>query len=292
MTNLEITGVFIENVGVLTPGTFKFDIDSFSFKGDRGKKSVKVQTHDIDEVRFQKLGNKPGIRFALLDGGAHRFGGFKDTDLENIKEFVKTHWQMEIHNTELFIKGWNYGQANVKGKNIEFAWENTPIFEIPCTNVSQCVANKNEAVLEFHQNENSQVSLMEMRFHMPVDPDDEDEIDKVEEFKKAVLAYAGLEAETEQPITLLSDILCTTPRGRYEIKVYPTSIALHGKTYDYKIPVKTINRLFLVPHKDGRHVYFVLSLNPPIRQGQTRYSYLVFEFLKEDEQDLELAITE
>ncbi|EGT43948.1 hypothetical protein CAEBREN_30399, partial [Caenorhabditis brenneri] len=79
MTNLEITGVFIENVGVLTPGTFKFDIDSFSFKGDRGKKSVKVQTHDIDEVRFQKLGNKPGIRFALLDGGAHRFGGFKDT---------------------------------------------------------------------------------------------------------------------------------------------------------------------------------------------------------------------
>uniref|UniRef100_A0A1I7UL61 FACT complex subunit SSRP1 n=1 Tax=Caenorhabditis tropicalis TaxID=1561998 RepID=A0A1I7UL61_9PELO len=127
---------------------------------------------------------------------------------------------------------------------------------------------------------------------MPVDPENEDEIDRVEEFKKAVLAYAGLEAETEQPITLLSDILCTTPRGRYDIKVYPTSIALHGKTYDYKIPVKTITRLFLVPHKDGRHVYFVLALNPPIRQGQTRYSYLVFEFLKEDEQDLELALTD
>ena len=54
---------------------------------------------------------------------------------------------------------------------------------------------------------------------MPVDPEMEDETDKVEEFKKAVLAYAGLEAETEQPITLLTDILCTTPRGRYDIKV-------------------------------------------------------------------------
>ncbi|KAJ1348669.1 hypothetical protein KIN20_004021 [Parelaphostrongylus tenuis] len=51
-------------------------------------------------------------------------------------------------------------------------------------------------------------------------------------------------------------------------------------------------RLFLVPHKDGRHVYFVISLNPPIRQGQTRYHYLVLEFLKEDEIDLELGLTE
>lgn len=133
---------------------------------------------------------------------------------------------------------------------------------------------------------------MEMRFHMPVDLENEEDTDKVEEFKKAVLAYAGLEAETEQPICLLTDILCTTPRGRYDIKVYPTSIALHGKTYDYKIPVKTINRLFLVPHKDGRQVYFVLSLNPPIRQGQTHYSYLIFEFGKDEEEDLELSLTE
>lgn len=126
---------------------------------------------------------------------------------------------------------------------------------------------------------------------MPVDAEDADEEDPVDQFKKAVLAYAGLEVETEQPITLLSDVLCTTPRGRYDIKVYPTSIALHGKTYDYKITTKSINRLFLVPHRDGRHVYFVLSLNPPIRQGQTRYSYLVFEFIKDDERDFEIALT-
>jgi structure-specific recognition protein 1 len=35
-----------------------------------------------------------------------------------------------------------------------------------------------------------------------------------------------------------------------------------------------------------------MSLNPPIRQGQTRYHFLVFEFAKEDNIDLELGLTE
>ncbi|EFO84948.1 hypothetical protein CRE_03995 [Caenorhabditis remanei] len=290
MTDLEFSNVFLENMGVLIPGTLKFDGTSAVFKSD--KKIVKVQVSDIKGIRWQKLGNKPGIRFALQDGSSQRMGGFKDSDFEKVNSFTDSNWNVRIVQSDLFIKGWNYGHAEVKGKNILFSSEKQPLFEIPCTNVSQCVANKNEAILEFHQNENIPVSLMEMRLYMPVDPEMEDETDKVEEFKKAVLAYAGLEAETEQPITLLTDILCTTPRGRYDIKVYPTSIALHGKTYDYKIPVKSINRLFLVPHKDGRHVYFVLSLNPPIRQGQTRYSYLVFEFVKEDDQEMEITLTD
>ena len=36
---------------------------------------------------------------------------------------------------------------------------------------------------------------------------------------------------------------------RYDIKMYPTFIHLHGKTFDYKIPASTVMRLFLLPHK-------------------------------------------
>uniref|UniRef100_A0A1I7TWW8 FACT complex subunit SSRP1 n=1 Tax=Caenorhabditis tropicalis TaxID=1561998 RepID=A0A1I7TWW8_9PELO len=289
---MEFPGVYIEDVGLLAPGTLRLTDKSISFKGDKGGKSVTIQSADIQRLKWQKLGNKPGLRVGTTDGGLHRFGGFKDADMEKIQEFTESSYSKRIDPSPLFIKGWSYGQAEVKGKSIEFSWEEKPLFEIPCTNVSNVTANKNEAVLEFHQNDDSQISLMEMRFHMPTDPDNEDDVDQVEEFKKAVLAYAGLEAETEQPICLLTDILCTTPRGRYDIKVYPTSIALHGKTYDYKIPIKSINRLFLVPHKDGRSVFFVLSLNPPIRQGQTRYSYLIFDFPKDEEQEMELALTD
>ncbi|CAL2038055.1 unnamed protein product [Caenorhabditis brenneri] len=292
MSQLEFPGVYVEDVGLLAIGTLKLTDKNLSFRGDKGGKSVTVQGSDIRKLKWQKLGNKPGLRVGCSDGAVHRFGGFKDTDLDKLKQFTDSAWSQSIEPSPLFIKGWSYGQAEVKGKNIEFNWEDKPIFEIPCTNVSNVTANKNEAVLEFHQNDASQISLMEMRFHIPVDGENEDEVDKVEEFKQAVLAFAGLEAEAEQPICLLSDVLCTTPRGRYEIKVYPTSIALHGKTYDYKIPIKSINRLFLVPHKDARSVFFVLSLNPPIRQGQTRYSYLIMDFQKDEEQEMELALTD
>ena len=48
-------------------------------------------------------------------------------------------------------------------------------------------------------------------------------------------------------------------RGRYSIRVYPTFIQLHGKTYDYKIPHQTVLRLFLLPHQDNRFMFFVVS---------------------------------
>ena len=53
-------------------------------------------------------------------------------------------------------------------------------------------------------------------------------------------------------------LLC---RGRYDIKMYPTFLQLHGKTFDYKIPYTTILRLFLLPHKDGRQMFFVVCIS-------------------------------
>ena len=52
-------------------------------------------------------------------------------------------------------------------------------------------------------------------------------------------------------------ILCIS-RGRYTTKIYPTFLQLHGKTYDYKIPYTTILRIFLLPHRDNRFVFFVV----------------------------------
>lgn len=45
-------------------------------------------------------------------------------------------------------------------------------FDIPLNYVSNGTASKNEVTLEFHQNDDTAVSLMEMRFHIPNPPDD------------------------------------------------------------------------------------------------------------------------
>ena len=74
--------------------------------------------------------------------------------------------------------------------------------------------------------------------------------------------------------------------------MYPTFIHLHGKTFDYKIPTGTVMRLFLLPHKDQRQMFFCVNLDPPIKQGQTRYHYLVFSFMQEEDTELELPFTE
>jgi len=50
-----------------------------------------------------------------------------------------------------------------------------------------------------------------------------------------------------------------TVRGRYDIKIYPTFLQLHGKTFDYKIAFTSILRLFLLPHRDNRQMFFVVS---------------------------------
>lgn len=47
-------------------------------------------------------------------------------------------------------------------------------FEIPLNNVSQSTTAKSEVTLEFHQNDDAAVSLMELRFHIPTDPNNQD----------------------------------------------------------------------------------------------------------------------
>lgn len=95
-----------------------------------------------------------------------------------------------------------------------------------------------------------------------------------------------------------ADVICVSifffysSSGRYDIKMFPTFFQLHGKTFDYKIPMSTVLRLFLLPHKDNRQMFFVLSLDPPIKQGQTRYPYLVFQFNNDDETNIELPFTD
>lgn len=46
--------------------------------------------------------------------------------------------------------------------------------------------------------------------------------------------------------------------GRYDLKLYPTFIQLHGKTFDYKIPLSSVLRMFLLPQNE-RQMYFVVS---------------------------------
>ncbi len=81
-------------------------------------------------------------------------------------------------------------------------------------------------------------------------------------------------------------------RGRFDIDMYESSFRLRGKTYDYKIQYSSIKKFFLLPKNDDTHTLIVLGLEPPLRQGQTRYPFLVMQLKLDEEISLELNMTE
>lgn len=120
---------------------------------------------------------------------------------------------------------------------------------------------------------------MEMRFHIPIS--DSVDQDPVEAFHQQVMEKASVISVSGDAIAIFREIQCLTPRyvfvfkeyilkkyinitvsfsGRYDIKIFQSFFQLHGKTFDYKIPMSTVLRLFLLPHKDNRQMYFVVSI--------------------------------
>jgi structure-specific recognition protein 1 len=95
-----------------------------------------------------------------------------------------------------------------------------------------------------------------------------------------------------EAIVDFAELLCLTPRGRFQVSMHSSFLRLRGKSHDYKILYASIKRLFLLPKPDDLHWLFVVALDPPLRQGQTRYPHLVFQFEKEDEVDLEVNLSE
>lgn len=58
--------------------------------------------------------------------------------------------------------------------------------------------------------------------------------------------------------------------------------AAAAQTQDFKIRYTSISRLFILPKSSTPHTLVVVGLDPPIRKGQTYYSYLLCQvWLKE-----------
>ena len=104
--------------------------------------------------------------------------------------------------------------------------------------------------------------------------DDGGEISAAQAFHDAIKEKAELGEVSGNMIITFDEVLVTTPRGRYDIDMFPEFLRLRGKTYDYKILYTTIARLFLLP-KDDMHVLFIVSsvFNlTAVFQTQTFYS--------------------
>ncbi|XP_063225071.1 FACT complex subunit Ssrp1 [Bacillus rossius redtenbacheri] len=291
MDFLEYNDISAEVKGSMCPGRLKLTDQHVIFKNSKTGKVEQISASDIDLVNWQRLFGGFGIRVFLKNGTLHRFGGIKEGEQDKIAKFFSANYKLDMLEKELSLKGWNWGTAKFLGSVLSFDVGSHTGFEIPLNHVSHCTTGKNEVTLEFHQNDEAAVNLMEMRFHIP-SSELAGDVDPVEAFHQQVMKQASVISLSGDAIATFKEIHCLTPRGRYDIKVFMSFFQLHGKTFDYKIPLTTVLRLFILPHKDGRQTFFVVSLDPPIKQGQTRYHFLVFLFGLDEEVTVELPFSE
>ncbi|XP_042202637.1 FACT complex subunit SSRP1-like [Callorhinchus milii] len=287
---LEFNDIFQEQKGTMIDGRLRLSRQTMVFKNNKTGKVDSISAGEVVSSLWRRVAQGHGLRLQLKNGHIHKFDGFREADFERLGEYFRAQYQLELQEKDMCVKGWNWGTARFNGQLLSFDIGDQPAFEIPLTNVSQCTPGKNEVTLEFHQNDEADVSLMEVRFYVP--PSQEDGIDPVEAFAQNVLSKADIIQATGDALCIFRELQCLTPRGRYDIRIYPSFLHLHGKTFDYKIPYTTVLRLFLLPHKDQRQMFFVISLDPPIKQGQTRYHFLILLFTKDDELSLTLNMSE
>uniref|UniRef100_A0AAY4A0Y1 FACT complex subunit SSRP1 n=1 Tax=Denticeps clupeoides TaxID=299321 RepID=A0AAY4A0Y1_9TELE len=288
---LEFNDIYQEVKGSWNDGRLRFSKQTVVYKSNKTGKVDSIPVAELTQAQWRRVCLGHGIKLATSTSHIFKYDGFKDSDFEKISEYFKANYKVELTEKDMCVKGWNWGTAKFGGPLLSFEVNDSPAFEIPLSSVSQCATGKNEVTVEFHQNDDMEVSLMEVRFYVPPSTGDEG-ADPVEAFAQNVLSKADVIQATGDAICIFRELQCLTPRGRYDIRIYPTFLHLHGKTFDYKIPYTTVLRLFLLPHKDQRQMFFVISLDPPIKQGQTRYHFLILLFSKEEDINLTLNMSE
>jgi len=174
------------------------------------------------------------------------------------------------------------------------------------------LVGKNEVAVEFNTGDKKENrdergdELVEMRFYVPGLKEKDDDASDVEpatdeepedqsaaaDFYETLKDKASIGDISGESIVTFNSQLLTTPRGRYDVDMFATFLRLRGKTYDYKINYEQVVKLFLLPKPDDAHVLFVVGVDPPLRQGQTRYAFLVVQFNREEEMEVELNIEE
>lgn len=286
---LEFKNVHREERGAFSACYLTFRPQQIIFKNLKTGKPMTVPADQIASISWQRFASGQGIRLLMKNDNLHRFDGLRQTDQEKVKQYIERHYKLELQTKDLSLKGFNWGSTQFEGEALSFNIDGSgTAFEIPLTAVSDCSSNKNEVILSFHHNDDAVVGMTDMRLYMPPGGGE----DSIKAFVEKVLSKAAVIKVTGHSIATFTELQCLTPRGRYDIKFFPSFIQLHGKTFDYKIPVSTVLRLFQLPHKDGRQAFFVLSLDPPIVQGQTRYQFLQLLFLIEEDETVTLDMEE
>ncbi|OJD15696.1 FACT complex subunit pob3 [Emergomyces pasteurianus Ep9510] len=266
-----------------------------------------IQLDGFEQEDFERVSKAFKIWYGInLENREHALRGWN----WGKAEFTKAELAFNVQNRPAFeIPYSEISNTNLAGKNevaVEFS---LPTDGVNGTNGQSEGSTKNRG----RKAGAGRDELVEMRFYIPgtalkkeksegegegegeeksVDGEEAEEQNAANLFYETLIDKAEIGDVAGDTFATFLDVLHLTPRGRFDIDMYESSFRLRGKTYDYKIQYQSIKKFFLLPKNDDTHTLITLGLDPPLRQGQTRYPFLVMQLKHDDEISIDLNMTD
>ena len=121
--------------------------------------------------------------------------------------------------------------------------------------------------------------------------DSEDDMTAAKLFDQKIHKKANIGEFAGEIVASIQDLPMLIPRGNYSLDFYSNFAKLHGKTHDYKIMFKDIDKIFMLPKPDGVHIVYILHLTQPLRQGMTLHHFIALNLESERETTVRLNLT-
>ncbi|BAT89190.1 hypothetical protein VIGAN_06007500 [Vigna angularis var. angularis] len=301
MTDLhQFNNITLGGRGGTNPGQMKLHSGGIVWKRQGGGKLIEVDKSDIEGVTWMKVPKTNQLGVQIKDGLYYKFTGFRDQDVVSLTNFFQSTCGITVREKQLSVSGRNWGEVDLNGNMLAFMVGSKQAFEVSLADVSQTqLQGKNDVILEFHVDDttgaNEKDSLMEISFHIPSSNTQfvgDEKTPPAEVFRSRIMSMADVGAGGEDAVVTFESIAILTPRGRYIVELHMSFLRLQGQANDFKIQYSSVVRLFLLPKSNQPHTFVIISLDPPIRKGQTLYPHIVMQFESDYVVQSELAMNE
>ncbi|KAL5722625.1 FACT complex subunit ssrp1 [Ranunculus cassubicifolius] len=298
------TNILLGGRGGTNPGQLRVHSGGIAWKktgtGTGGGKVIEVDKSDIVDISWMKVPRTHQLGVRIRDGLFYKFSGFRDQDVNSLTVFVQSNFGRTPQDKQLSISGHNWGEVDLSGNMLTFMVGAKQAFEVSLADVSQTqLQGKNEVTLEFHMDDttgaNEKDSLMEISFHIPNSNTQyvgDEARPPAQVFREKIMSMADVGASGEEAVVTFESIAILTPRGRYSVELHLSFFRLQGQANDFKIQYSSVVRLFLLPKSNQPHTFVVVTLDPPIRKGQTLYPHIVLQFETDFVVESELSMSE
>ncbi|XP_058744875.1 FACT complex subunit SSRP1-like [Vicia villosa] len=286
--------------GGTNTGKIKIFSGGILWRRQDGSKSIEVDKTDLMSVTWTKVPKSNQLGVQNKDGSFHKFTGFRDQDVVSLTSFFQNTFGVTVKEKQLSVSGRNWGEIDLNGNMLAFMVGSKQAFEVPLADISQTnLQGKNDVILEFHVDDttgaNEKDSLMEISFHIPNSNTQfvgDENHPPAQVFRDKIVSFVDVGDGGEDAVVTFESIAILTPRGRYSVELHLSFLRLQGQANDFKIQYSSVVRLFLLPKSNQPHTFVVISLDPPIRKGQTLYPHIVMQFETDDVVQSELALSE